>query len=97
MVSPTVEVLVSPHDADVTVKSVDGAPVLASVKLALDSVAAVTPSMPPVPVAPLLPVKLASPTVIDPVITAVFPPSSVPVKLPGYVPSSAYICEPTIV
>ena len=55
-------VLPSPQVTAVTVKSLDGALLLASVKVALDSVAAVTPSTPPVALAALLPVRAASAT-----------------------------------
>ena len=58
-----------------------GAAVLASVKVALPRVDALTPSTPPAAVAALLPVRAASPTVAVPVMTVVWRPSSVTVMV----------------
>ena len=58
------------------VKSEVGAPWLASVKVAFPNVETVTPSMPPVAVAALLPVRSASATVAEPVMVVMLPPSS---------------------
>jgi len=71
----------SPQTTALTVKSVEGATVLASVKVAPVSVAAAVPSTPPVALAVLTPLRGASATTAVPVMVAVLPPSSLTVML----------------